>query len=606
MAGIARRWGLIAAGLCIVAGRAIAQDPPPAPSPQPSGSPGAIAGVVLKAPGGDPAAGSSVRVLDEPFAGAPPGAQTQTVTAGPDGSFAIGGLRPGNYWIVANLPGYMPTEYGQRSATGQGTSIAVAAGQRVTGVRLALTPTGTISGRVFDEDGEPAGGVQVLALRVVYRDGRPELTIAQTAMTNDRGEYRLFWLPPASYRVAAKPWYHASNQPAVNIGPPRRFGTAEQGVSPVVDRRTLENGAVVENTYVPMYAPGTADPQVATAIDLASGETANADIQLAGNRVPALHVRGFVTNTTAGPLTIVVPRVIAVPRVPMPMVAIPTAPVGADGSFDIAGVAPGPYTLYATGEPGEGVTAIDVADADVDNVVVALTNGLTIQGRITVERAATNAAVDFTRLRVLLERDPDVVGTPSGGLAFNPPAEADGTFTLGGVKPGDYRVSAPPILTRFGEPTGGLNGPAVPEGLRNSYVKSIRWGRADILADGLHTSTGAQGPLEVVISLGGAQIEGIVRDNARAPAVNVVVAIVPDGDNRQRLDLYKTASTDRAGRFEFHGMPPGDYTVYAWYDLERGAWQNAVFLRAFEGRGRFVRLREGLNDPLEVSVISGR
>jgi hypothetical protein len=53
-------------------------------------------------------------------------------------------------------------------------------------------------------------------------------------------------------------------------------------------------------------------------------------------------------------------------------------------------------------------------------------------------------------------------------------------------------------------------------------------------------------------------------------------------------------------------MPPGDYTVYAWYDVERGAWQNAEFLRAFEGRGRFVRLREGRNDPVEVSIISGR
>ena len=28
------------------------------------------------------------------------------------------------------------------------------------------------------------------------------------------------------------------------------------------------------------------------------------------------------------------------------------------------------------------------------------------------------------------------------------------------------------------------------------------------------------------------------------------------------------------------------------------------FLRAFEGRGRFVRLREGQNDPLELSVIT--
>ena len=103
----------------------------------------------------------------------------RSTTAAQDGSFLFDNLEPGNYWIVANLQGFMPTEYGQRSPTGQGTSIAVQAGQRATGVRLAMTPTSTISGRVFGDDGEPAGRVQVLALRMIYRDGQPVMTIAQ-------------------------------------------------------------------------------------------------------------------------------------------------------------------------------------------------------------------------------------------------------------------------------------------------------------------------------------------------------------------------------------------------------------------------------------------
>ena len=144
----------------------------------------------------------------------------------------------------------------------------------------------------------------------------------------------------------------------------------------------------------------------------------------------------------------------------------------------------------------------------------------------------------------------------------------------------------------------------MPQNLRHAYVKSMRWGRTDVLADGLHTWSAAQGPLEVVISLNGAELEGTVRDNSREPVVNVTVVAVPEGDNRDRRELYKSASTDRSGHFLFPGMVPGDYTVYAWYDVERGAWQNPEFLRAFEGRGRFVRLREGQNDPLELTVIS--
>jgi hypothetical protein len=36
----------------------------------------------------------------------------------------------------------------------------------------------------------------------------------------------------------------------------------------------------------------------------------------------------------------------------------------------------------------------------------------------------------------------------------------------------------------------------------------------------------------------------------------------------------------------------------------RGA--DVEFVRAFEGRGRFVRLREGKNEPLDLNLLVGR
>ena len=63
-------------------------------------------------------------------------------------------------------------------------------------MQAALTTTAAISGRVYGASGEPLGNVDVSALKPSYQDGRRILTAVQTMRTDDRGEYRLFWLPP--------------------------------------------------------------------------------------------------------------------------------------------------------------------------------------------------------------------------------------------------------------------------------------------------------------------------------------------------------------------------------------------------------------------------
>src|SRR4051812_2642097 len=141
--------------------------------------PASVSGVVTAALNGAPIAGAVVKLVDEPPATAPAGYQVKSTTTTADGSFRFDDVEPHTYWVVANVQGYLPAEYGQRSATATGMSFDVAAGQRVN-VRLVMWATSGISGRVVDADGEPMGRVQVLGLRMVYRDGKPGLTIAQT------------------------------------------------------------------------------------------------------------------------------------------------------------------------------------------------------------------------------------------------------------------------------------------------------------------------------------------------------------------------------------------------------------------------------------------
>src|SRR5207302_8337082 len=91
-----------------------------------------ISGVVTRSPSGEPAAGATVKLVDEPPSTAPAGRQLKSTTAGADGSFRFDDVEPRAYWIVANLQGFLPGEYGQRSPTGTGTSFTVTAGQRAT------------------------------------------------------------------------------------------------------------------------------------------------------------------------------------------------------------------------------------------------------------------------------------------------------------------------------------------------------------------------------------------------------------------------------------------------------------------------------------------
>ena len=179
------------------------------PTPQ---APASIEGLVIKLGTGEPFPNAGVQLNLEvaPSDDRPDILPRQdfhrSVKSDRNGRFIFENVAPGNYRLIATYEGgYVPAEYGQRSPTGQGTSFEIAAGQKMTGVQLAMSPTGSISGRVYDRNGEPLGNGQVMAMRQVYKNGRRALTIVQIVATDDRGEYRLFWLAPGRYYVSAKP-----------------------------------------------------------------------------------------------------------------------------------------------------------------------------------------------------------------------------------------------------------------------------------------------------------------------------------------------------------------------------------------------------------------
>jgi hypothetical protein len=53
---------------------------------------------------------------------------------------------------------------------------------------------------------------------------------------------------------------------------------------------------------------------------------------------------------------------------------------------------------------------------------------------------------------------------------------------------------------------------------------------------------------------------------------------------------YRFVTADIDGRFELRGIAPGAYHVFAWPDIEAGAYRNADFMKQYEDRGQALRI----------------
>ena len=97
-------------------------------------------------------------------------------------------------------------------------------------------------------------------------------------------------------------------------------------------------------------------------------------------------------------------------------------------------------------------------------------------------------------------------------------------------------------------------------------------------------------------------VEGVAIDRTGDPAANVTVVLVP-ATARKRTTLYKSLVTGSDGKFRFQEIPPGDYKLFAWDDIETGAWENPEFMRPYEPRGRAIRVSENGKEAVQLNVI---
>src|SRR5262249_3720762 len=125
----------------------------------------------------------------------------------------------------------------------------------------------------------------------------------------------------------------------------------------------------------------------------------------------------------------------------------------------------------------------------------------------------------------------ELTGNVSGNMSeFFADFSGDRAFVMHDLIDAEYRVS----LTDM--PAG-------------AYLKSIRFGGTDVANDGLHVEPGSNGRIQIVLGANPGTLDGTVVIRSGDVVANAAVALVPDSAHRQRMDLYKSATTDELGRF---------------------------------------------------------
>lgn len=137
------------------------------------------------------------------------------------------------------------------------------------------------------------------------------------------------------------------------------------------------------------------------------------------------------------------------------------------------------------------------------------------------------------------------------------------------------------------------------------YMKAARLGDVDMLENGADVDSGA-GPLEILLSATGGEVQGVSLDARGQPAPGATVVLAPEIEHRLRRDLFRTTVADQYGRFTLQGIAPGDYKLFAWEEVENDAWLDPEFLRPFESAARSITVRENGREAVQVRLLEAR
>ncbi|NPV60687.1 MAG: hypothetical protein HPY75_13650 [Actinobacteria bacterium] len=522
---------------------------------------------------------------------------------GNEGNYEVVGLQPGQYKVFFDpegSSGYISEWYDNRHSFEDAVPVTVNVGETITGIDAFLEKPGSISGRVTSAS-QPGGVSEVEVALFPADDPEHQVADAWTAWSN--GTYSISNIPPGDYKVLFTPQYWSGDYEREWYDDKRSFDDADvitigdgqnlTGINAVLERNGYISGRVTgeldpdglygvqvmaydldhnycgsgwsdsEGRYyiygldqgsykiyfAPYYNPAYGSQWYDGKPDFDAADPVEVFMEQETSRIDAHLVTGSISGTVTSP-----EELEGVSRVDV--YAYDTngdyrgsAVTDENGGYTINNLPSGDYFLYVypwwpnandgrsyafewyedKGAIEEAIPVSVTAGSETGGIDFSLESG-SISGAVTGWDGPALGGVDV----YVHDGYFHLVGSTATG--------EDGSYTVKGIRPGDYKVYFDPTWIRENQGR---------DYTGEYHLDKLSFYEADTVTVASDV-TGVNAVLEA-----GSYISGTVTSGG-SPAEGVFVHAYKAGDSSYWVSYAETASD---GIYRIGGLPPGDYKL---------------------------------------------